>query len=180
MKKFIEVYDDLLFSSFVDRIEKNVFSNKTSWLYQGNISNTANPIYAPGFGHHFVGGDYRAITSPLGFEYMQVLYSFLEKKNLILHSLFNGRVFLQIPSNGDNSPSPHIDGQDPHWVCLYYVNDSDGDTIFYENDQKTEIKRVSPKKGRIAFFDGSIYHSAGIPKKSHRAIINFCFKGEQI
>ena len=62
---------------------------------------------------------------------------------------------------------------------LYYVNDTDGDTIFY-NDNEEEIKRVSPKKGRVVFFDGSIMHSASTPTQTHRAIINFSFTGEKL
>ena len=180
MEKFIETYDDLLSPSFVDRIEKDIFSNKTLWQYQTNLDSLHDTTYFPGLYHHFASSSSGNITSYLAWEYMQVLYNFLEKKNIILHNIFNARAFLQIPSNGNKSPSPHIDGPDPHWVCLYYVNDSDGDTIFYKNDQKTEIKRVSPKKGRIVFFNGFTYHSAGMPKKNHRAVLNFVFKGEQI
>lgn len=179
MNKFIEVYDNLFSSDFIDRIEKTVFSNKTFWTYTPNLEDKSASTYAPGFGHHFINGD-QGITSPLGFEFTQVLYNFLEKQNLILNHLFNGRAFLQVPSNGNNSVAPHVDGRNPHWVCLYYINNSDGDTIFYKDDKTTEIKRVTPKKGRVAFFDGSIYHSAGIPQKNHRAVLNFCFEGEKI
>ena len=62
---------------------------------------------------------------------------------------------------------------EPHLVCLYYINDSDGDTIFF--NKNNIIKEVSPKKGRIALFDGSIEHSAGIPKTSPRFILNINF-----
>jgi ectoine hydroxylase-related dioxygenase (phytanoyl-CoA dioxygenase family) len=64
-------------------------------------------------------------------------------------------------------------------VCLYYVTDSDGDTIFFD-DNENEIKRVSPKKGRIAFFDGTINHCSSNPTKLHRSVINFDFIGEYL
>jgi hypothetical protein len=61
-------------------------------------------------------------------------------------------------------------------TCIYYVNDSDGDTIFFEEDGVTEIERVSPKKGRFVYFDSSIPH-AGSPPKNHqvRCVINLNF-----
>jgi len=59
-----------------------------------------------------------------------------------------------------------------HLVVLYYVNDSDGDTVFF-NKQNEIVKSVSPKKGRVVAFDGSIYHGGGIPKKGPRCAINF-------
>jgi len=54
---------------------------------------------------------------------------------------------------------------------IYYVNDSDGDT--YLKIGKT-TKRISPKKGRVLYFDGSIMHAANHPRKTNkRLIINF-------
>lgn len=64
---------------------------------------------------------------------------------------------------------------DPHLACLYYVNDTDGDTIFFNQDKTTIIKKVAPKKGRVVIFDGSICHSSSTPTKNVRSVINFNF-----
>ena len=59
---------------------------------------------------------------------------------------------------------------------IYYINDSDGDTIFF-NDKLKEIKRVSPKKGRAVIFDSQILHCGCNPiKQQNRAVINFIYK----
>jgi hypothetical protein len=71
---------------------------------------------------------------------------------------------------------PNMEG---YITCIYYVNDSDGDTLFFKPDGKTEIARVTPKKGRFVYFDGSIPHSGHPPKiHSYRCLINLNFKGE--
>ena len=64
------------------------------------------------------------------------------------------------------------------------VNTNNGEAIegilnVFDNDTLKEIKRVSPKKGRIAFFDGSIKHTGSTPK-TLRANINFNFIGKKL
>lgn len=64
---------------------------------------------------------------------------------------------------------------------LYYVNDSDGDTYFFneswEMPQPTELtvqKRITPKRGTGVFFDSSQYHASSSPIKNKvRCVINF-------
>jgi len=67
----------------------------------------------------------------------------------------------------DYELGPHIDYRDStHWVFVYYVNDSDGDTIFYDADRVTEIRRCEYRKGRAVIFPADIYHKATAPKDS--------------
>ena len=130
-----------------------------------------------GFGSDFiVDGDLHPMGAPL----LSPLYLFLNSQNLILKKLIRGRVFLQLPLYGVEKSTPQIPHTDldfPHYSLIYYVTNSNGDTIFY-NDNEEEIKRVSPKKGRILFFDGTIKHSGSYPTKTTRAIINYNFSGE--
>lgn len=83
------------------------------------------------------------------------------------------------------NPCPHIDFQRVrHMVVLYYVNDCDGDTVFYNLsdcddhrlDEMKEWRRESPKKGDIIIFDGKIFHSPSCPVESLcRSTLNFDF-----
>lgn len=50
----------------------------------------------------------------------------------------------------------------PHLVCLYYVNDSDGPTFFYDNDLNV-IEKVSPSRGTAVIFDGDTLHAGSNP-----------------
>ena len=58
-------------------------------------------------------------------------------------------------------------------TAIYYVNDCDGDTLFFNNNNEV-VKAVTPKKGRIVYFDNQILH-AGQPSKEsmYRVLINF-------
>ena len=73
--------------------------------------------------------------------------------------------------------TPHIDTDDKHFVMLYYVCDSDGDTIIYnekvESKEYTVKKSVTPKQGRVVLFDGGLYHTAEQPTKDTRCVVNY-------
>ena len=108
-----------------------------------------------------------------------------------------GRSFLQFPTNVKQSVDlPHIDIYSrKHLVCLYYVCDSDGDTIIYNERHedynenfsewtvgnvrekvkpKLTIKqRVTPKQGRVVLFDGWLMHTAEQPINNTRCIVNY-------
>ena len=65
--------------------------------------------------------------------------------------------------------TPHTDYALPHRTMLYYINDSDGCTFFFENNKI--IKKVEPKKGRLVLFDGLIKHAGCHPKKNKNRIV---------
>jgi len=78
-----------------------------------------------------------------------------------------------------NFHTPHKDHYTNHIVVLYYVIDSDGDTLFF-NKEGDIINRVSPKKGRCVIFDGDILHASQNPIKSKdRIVINIDLKNEE-
>ena len=97
-------------------------------------------------------------------------------------SIIKGRSFLQLPINfkGEREDTPHVDIVDDHFVILYYVCDSDGDTIIYneqvKSDRYTVQKRITPKQGRVVLFDGSYYHTAEQPLNNIRCVVNYDLK----
>ena len=87
------------------------------------------------------------------------------------------REFIKSGEIGSNSP--HVDFSDEHKTMLYYVNDSDGDTIFYNENYKT-IKnsksfsvdqKVNPVMGRAVLFDGLKFHSSSPPFLNDRRVV---------
>jgi hypothetical protein len=85
----------------------------------------------------------------------------------------------------DNFPEnhyniPHHDSTEPNYSMLYYVNDSDGDTVFfnefYGDDIKTlnVLQKVKPKKNTVVIFDSRRIHASSNPKITpERYVINF-------
>jgi hypothetical protein len=71
----------------------------------------------------------------------------------------------------------HLDSENPNCkTILYYVNDSDGNTLFY-NDEKIVINEVKPQKGKYVIFESNKLHGAGIPVQSKfRMVLNVVFE----
>ena len=70
----------------------------------------------------------------------------------------------------------HVDQEFEHIVALYYINDADGDTYFFdEKDKKTVIHRETPKRGRCVVFDGlHTYHASSYPTVTRMSLnINY-------
>jgi hypothetical protein len=89
-----------------------------------------------------------------------------------LREILLARIYLLVPYKTNlEHYAPHTDLPFDHWVVLYYVNDSDGDTVFFDNGHI--VKSVSPKRGRAVLFNGNILHGGGIPKSNPRSIVNF-------
>jgi len=78
---------------------------------------------------------------------------------------------------------PHVDhGRGDAKSLIYYVNDSDGDTIIFKNSFTGEdpgpleiAHRITPKAGSAILFDSAIYHASSTPTTGVRSVINFIF-----
>jgi hypothetical protein len=104
---------------------------------------------------------------------------------------------------------PHIDMNSPHKVIIFYMNDSDGDTVLFKqrhtsapmgalpnNPTQEQIEAyrnsyirsgfeientVQPKANRLVIFDGMQYHTAGHPVNTdRRVILNFNVVDEKL
>lgn len=75
---------------------------------------------------------------------------------------------------GDRYHTPHIDNAfEDQLTAIYYVNDSDGDTFFFDEEGKV-TERLTPKKGRLVWWKGRIFHAKSSPIKTpQRLVLNF-------
>ena len=111
--------------------------------------------------------------------FLDMLKKVCKDMNIKNINVLQGRSFLQFPLNLKDKTvdTPHVDLQQEHLVALYYVCDSDGDTIIYNERKESELytikQRVTPKQGRIVLFDGSLYHTAEQPLNNIRCIVNY-------
>lgn len=84
-------------------------------------------------------------------------------------------------SSPDDYLTPHVDYMCAHTTAIYYLDSSDGDTVFFEQvfggypqpQLFTVSSRVSPRANRLVLFDGLQYHTATAPCTSElRVVVN--------
>jgi len=182
IKKYLpySIHDDLVPLDLQDKLLNTVFCQYKNYHlplhYRNNITGLKNSKKNPfeeGFGETIYGKNNKHQHAGL---FLSPLYSITEKLNITIWELYNVRVFMLIAKGNKNITTyPHTDLPFPHLVCLYYINDTDGDTVLYGKGKKEEIYRVTPKKGRCIIFDGGIYHASSTPTLANRAIINYNF-----
>ena len=70
--------------------------------------------------------------------------------------------------------APHKDHSEPHHTGLYYLNETDGDTVVYneteESKEYTIKERLTPKANTWHQFDGNHYHSSSAPTQNEKRI----------
>jgi len=189
------ILDDFIDDDFQDQIEDCMF--KCHWVFHNDNS----------LGTKTLDSKYRQFLNPLEYDIAPAFNADLlnplnkkscEKVGLMIDAVCNKinfniekikRCYACIGAfipHKTKTNIIHVNAKVPHLVLLYYVNDSDGDTILYDktiDDIPYEVQypdeycdlnithKVTPKKGRVLVFDGKYYHAPSSPTKSMRCII---------
>jgi len=186
----LEVFDDIIDKSLQEKIKLTLLKSGSNfpWFFLDDITTdeASTSQLRPGFFHLFCenfidNSEFYSMIRP-------IVDNVAGKLKLKLPRTIKSRTFLQVPlSLKDHTvDNAHIDMNEPHVVFLYYVIDSDGDTIIYDKKWKSGSrdmnskqtakllikKKITPKQGRVVVFDGRYWHTAEQPKHSKRCVIN--------
>lgn len=193
MDEEIYVIDDVIPVTYQDFILEKVTGLQFPWYFNTNLVSNEEQLAGDntniqGF-NHFLFEEHKPV-SPF-FESIYPLYlSIVDKAPVKFNLLERMRFNLTYPNTTSDLKwhMPHIDSLYPHYIAIYYVNDSDGDTFIFNesnptfeedfdrmqmNKEFTVRQRITPKKGRVVIFPGHIYHASSFAKKSKfRCVLN--------
>ena len=189
----IKVFDNIFPPEIEDHIEQEVLSQQLGRY--DNLSYTKSKFHnnnLPSLPQYGVGGS--KFKGDLNLYLRKILKLTKNQSNIDFGEAIRWKInkLKPIPSPEISKWGIHIDSFLPHYSIIYYVNNCDGDTVFYNNtlgnkyseweeikavnedlSYWTEMERVSPKKGRIVIFDGDIFHHSSYPTSEGRYVINF-------
>jgi hypothetical protein len=186
-----KILDGLVSKDEQDNFETLVTSQDFAWylqnatvkkdVFEKHKTNYPNIIETPQLCHTFchLVNDVSEINSDFyqyAFNLFNPLVTHFQLNNL---ELFRVKANLQMKCSNntlDNHNTPHIDNDvRKHYVAIYYVNESDGNTILFNEDYSIKVE-VKPKKGRFLVFNGSILHTGSNPiNTDKRIVVNYNF-----
>lgn len=168
----IQIFDNIISKEEQEQIKNCLLGRDFPWFYLDDITFKDGVQKRPAFSHYFVldekeNSQYNYLTN-------NIINNSCKKSNIICNKVLETRSFLQLPlhdnvTNGVLTDASHIDRNIKHTVVLYYVMNSDGDTIIYKNNKE---HKITPKQGRVVVFDGLLKHTATQPINNTRCIIN--------
>jgi hypothetical protein len=176
-------FKNFLPTSLANELHDKVTSNEFPWYWLDDV--TANPEERkevkdrlpsqPGMHHtpycensgpsHFF-GDFQFI-------YHYIIEAMdLDWKEWYLSRLRVGLNFPSFRKEHILHNQPHVDFPESetvdHFTCLYYINDSDGPTVVFNEKEKSKLYTVKyqchPEKNKLFVFDGKHYHASSCPK----------------
>ena len=152
---------------------------KLHWHYVDNVTRKSSEVGYPGFVHIAKDSKSETVLCPI---LTKILVGILQKENyardeILGISVIRVNLLLPLRDIFDREDAIHTDKPENNWqTILYYVNDSDGPTKFYDNNKKL-IHKVDPEQGKYIIFDSNTYHSASLPEKTKkRATISFVLR----
>lgn len=182
----IYVYEDIISKDKQDLLENYFLKDTLSWKKINNTSfldfDLPQRVISPDKIHK----DIQPIISEIESNVALNLNTIVQKNYRYKVNLLKSEDYYE---TRNNKQSLHIDRYEEHISIVYYINNSCGDTKFYnlngevnhwmnyisneEYDRFVEFKSVSPKKGKVVVFNGLIPHHSTYPKKGDRYVINF-------
>lgn len=186
----IQIHDKVIPQGYADQIEADLMQLEFPWYY---VDDVTNHNYGNNSGLVHVAYNFGDEPKPWFPFIKPLVYAITEAQGIQLTELYRIRVgFLPATDHPNNEyNTPHVDFLWPHYTACYYVNDSDGDTILFDQVSTdvgttlseeslkeyvaktnfTVAKTCSPKKGRVCIFDGSRFHASTKPQNHSRRLV---------
>ena len=206
----LKIIDNYLTQSYHKEIQERLTGSDFPWYYNSNSSTVdASHFSAYGFSHSFWEND---VMNGAGLEgnhfFTNNFATFIKPFLLQVMDTIDCDMILRCRSDmvtwssKDFIHQAHVDYLFPNTATIYYVNDTDGDTMLYgKNSFAKDIKidqdrfgtlsqtigsetttleikeRISPKANRLVVFDGGLLHTGSSPTQHKtRILLNSNFR----
>ena len=192
MNDIIEI-ENFISKDYQDFIYNQVIGLKFPWYFNPTLVSNEDKLVGynsniQGFNHFLFEENNK--VSPFFDSLYPLVLGITEKSGVKFNTVERMRFNLTYPDKSTPEGEwhlPHIDSSYPHYNAIYYVNDSDGDTVIFEeknleysedmdyisSHKFTVKKRITPKKGKLLIFPGYYYHASSYARAGKfRCVLN--------
>ena len=189
---------NLLPDNFLKEVKSILYGDKFPWFYyesvgsnddEENIPKHPQSRRVPGFVHILVYTEDKGVV--VNSECWEIIkpisYFIADKCNIDFKDIIRCKVNMTTPLpdkdfNKDNFSIPHVDHREiNNKTAIFYVDDSDGDTVIFNEiyngsipESVTIKEKIVPKSNKVIVFDGNVYHAGSLPlNNKSRMTINF-------
>ena len=207
----IDTVYDVLPQYALKKIQQSLLSSSFPWFfipktssYKNADSDVINDCSRPMIGSwsHIVYQNEQIVGSHWHMLELALMIA-AEKANINVNKIIRIRLGLILSNEtSQHTHGAHADLVYPHTTALFYLNDSDGDTILYNemydvnyqtnnnfiedkskkyydtvlNGEVTVDTTITPEENKFVFFNGLKYHSSSTPlKNNYRIVVNYNF-----
>ena len=182
----IKVIDNVLDEEYFFQLQSHMTSDHWPWFFMNNITSVDDGQSNYGFFHmlkneHGESKRYESVK-----ELVQTISKHVGSDHII-----RCRMDMTVNRGKSCLCEPHVDLTQPHITTIFYVNDSDGNTVIYNEmydmppnvpymnmHKKLTIKQeIQPKANRLLIFNGLHMHTGHTPTTcNQRVLINSNFR----
>lgn len=164
----MKIIDNFLDEKYHKEIHNLLMGWGFPWYFHDTLTHGVYDLDAIGFNYNLT-----AENQPLFIPLVEKMESALSAQNAHCIRL---RADMTTYNPNGYKHGYHVDCEIPHTVCIYYVNDSDGNTCIRGHQGPSDEHEVEPKANRLLIFDGKLYHTGHSPKRhKNRILINANF-----
>ena len=180
----IFVFDDVINFTYQAKIKELLMGEGTfnnldfPWYFSLDISNGESYEDHGGrcaFIHDFANEN--GIVSKFHPFFLKLIQNSCKKINLKKIEIFQGLTIFELPTSKKDFIDDPYNSPKNCLSMIYFVSDSDGDVIIYNEKEKCESytikKKISPKQGRVIILDGQLYRVDEEPNEYRRCIVNY-------
>lgn len=171
----IKIIDECVSSFLADEIEKIFLDQYTYWWYDPSTLGYV-PLYknkefyeTSQFVHPIM--DNGRADSPYTSTVMMLVNKIFLDQDIDIINYRRIKINQLLRSQNNLSHPPHVDDVAENMISVvYYINDSDGPTYFYDNNNQC-VNKVQPKKNRCVIFPSNYLHASSSPVLNDRRLV---------
>ena len=180
-----KVIDNFLSPRYFEMIQREVLEGDHIWQYQGNVTKYRREdpgeesLFDFGFNHTILFEGKSSHLHPFLASFYADLLLETDTQRVV-----RCRLDMVTHTPNKHKHPPHVDFFYPHIASVFYLTNSDAETVLYNerstNEKEfyatdfsalTEMVRVRPRANRMLIFDGSYLHTGHSPSDCKRRVL---------